>query len=173
MPAVNFPIRRSRARTVTAVAALIAYLVGTIGYPLPAISGAIARHDGSDHACRCTPALRNSGQCCCRKPNANVGKSTDAPKKGSSCCSKKSKNSPQTQVATTSKSNSRTTSTSISENTCPGITMLWVSLGAVSSPPAIIDLSIETLSIDTIRLDDQILKSRSICPASPPPKAVA
>lgn len=198
--------RRSQLRISTAMAALIAYLIGTIGYPLPMVADALVRHECQDHVCGCTPAARNSGQCCCS--NANLqrrvvetvhvdkpGNSCDkqdssdhAPETGS-CCASKKKDASQEPTRTTSPKQEKSPNMSgtpsfdsvsgrlaaskvaaISAQSCRGVTMMWVALGAVFAPPAVIDLCASDLVTGQIAVVNQTAKSRSIRPSSPPPK---
>lgn len=117
----------ARFRHLAAIACVFAYLVTTLGIPIPANS---AKTMGSaDLApCGCPLDAERAGTCCCR-PNAHEAVHA--------CCSKKtsSRGTPPTK----SLAKSPTLILAMAARQCQGLASIWLSIDVALSPPPATD----------------------------------
>ena len=172
----------------TALVALLGFLAGTLGVPLPAAK--IAKDTSRPFPCQarqcgCMNAAQCWRECCCytnrqklawAKDNhvevpqfvLSAAKSEETPKDcTSTCCSQKTSG---TKLAKTDSQLTFQLVLAIQSRQCRGQAEQWLSLGAVELPPASVEMILVPHCCGELLPSDEPLTSIAYSPPRPPPR---
>jgi hypothetical protein len=178
------------ARRGAALLALVGFLAGTLGVPLPAKR--IAKDTSRPFPCQarqcgCMNAAQCWRECCCftdkqkvvwAKANAvelpqfvltAAQHETEPLTCRSACCSKKS---PAQPVAASATELTLRFVLAIESRECHGQAEQWLTLGAVVLPPAPAQLTLVQPACGELYLREACLSSITLSPAAPPPRSL-
>jgi hypothetical protein len=154
------------ARRACAVVALVAYLVATVGFPVPARNTANESVAGPLRPCGC-PSAGPRRHCCCSAGGGACCSNRAA--HPAPCCAKRAAH--QEQPAQPAPVGGVGWVPGLAALSCQGAGTLWIASGAVSVPPAPLVWAGHALPAGWLSPPSEHFVGLSLVPPDPPPRS--
>jgi hypothetical protein len=147
-------------RVLVAVIALLSFLAGTVGFPLPVANGPhAAKTPSACRGCGCSESGQLQGSCCCSKRAATPA-----------CCAGKtappaaSEDEPQEQTSTFQ------WVVGLKAAECRGVGSVWLTLQGTAPPPSAVTWTFEDAPAGWLASSPELPFVVTVLPTVPPPR---